>query len=187
MSIFVDSLWIWFVLAFVVGAVGYTMFVNDRKIQTLALTVLTTIAVLVLGLSLYYWVDTDQKSIKRTLDGLIATIQKDDADKVIDQYISPKAKNTRGKARANMGLVRITSARYRDLKIKVNPLTSPPTAEISFEATVFFNWKNRAEFPSDQAIPQIVKFQLVELEKTPSNSWLVTDKCEFTPGAIGQF
>ncbi len=185
MTFFLENIWIWIGLASIVGVLGYITFLNDRRLQTLGITVGLTVAVLAVGLSLYYFVDTDRKSITRMLEGLAATIERNDLDGVLEHYVSPRAKRTRSLAQGNMRLVRITSARFRDLKVEVNQLTSPPTAQVSFTATLFWLAQNRADFPTEQAIPQIVKFN-VELEKGPNNSWLVTDQCEFTPNAIGR-
>ena len=181
-----ENIWIWFGLAFVVGAVGYCIFLNDRKIRTLGITASATVGVLVVGFVLYYSVDTDYKSINRTLTALAATIERDDLDGILERYVSPRAKDTRSLARAHvgrMGIIRVTSAKFRDLKVEVNHLTSPPTAQVSFTATVYWVSRNLADFPMERPVPQIVKFN-VELEQGPNRSWLVTDKCEFTLSTV---
>ena len=179
--IFLESIWIWFGLAFVVGIIGYSLFLNDRKIRTLGMTVGATVAVLAIGLALYYFVDTDRKSIHRMLTGLAATIERDNLDGILEHYVAQRATQTRGLARANMAVVRVTSARFRDLKVDVNHLTSPPTALVSFTATIYWLPRNLADLPMERPAPQIVKFN-IELERGPNGTWLVTDKCHFTPG-----
>ena len=181
--IFLESIWIWLGLAFVVGVIGYCAFLSDRQIRTLGITVGAAVAVLVIGLSLFYFVDTDRKSITRTLNGLAAAIERDDLDGILEHYVLQRAARTRALARVNMGYVRVTSARFRDLKVAVNRLTSPPTAQVSFTATVYWLPRNLADFPMERPAPQIVKFN-IELERGPNGSWLVTDQCEFTPGAV---
>jgi len=181
--IFFENIWIWFGLAFIVGAVGYYIFLNDRQIRTLGITASATVAVLLLGLALTYFIDTDRKSITRMLNGLAATIERDDLDGILDHYIAPRANQTRVLASGNMGLVRVTGAQFRDLKFEVNRLTSPPTAQVSFTATIHWVSRNLADFPSERPIPQIVNFN-IELEQGPNGSWLVTDKCEFRPTAV---
>ena len=183
--LFLENIWIWFGLAFVVGAVGYCLFLNDRQIRTLGIAIGATVAVLAVGFALYYFVDTDRKSITRTLNGLAATIERDDLDGVLERYVSPRAQRTRSIARFNMGYVRVASARFHDLKTMVNRLTSPPTAQVSFTATIYWSSKNLAEIPLDRPTPQIVKFN-IELEQGPNGIWLVTDKCDFTPNALGK-
>jgi len=178
---FLENIWIWFGLAFVTGAGGYYVFLNDRKIRTLGITVGATVAVLAVGFVLYYSVDTDYKSIDRTLTGLAQAIEQDDLDGILDRYVSRSAKDTQRLARAHvgkMGIIRVTSARFRDLKVEVNHLTSPPTAQVSFTATIFWVARNLADYPTEHPTPQIVKFN-VELEQGPNRSWLVTDKCKF--------
>ena len=178
--IFLENIWIWFGLAFVVVAIGYYVFLNDRKIRTLGITAGAVVAVLAVGFSLYFFVDTDRKSISRMLTGLATAIEQDDLESILEHYVAPRATRTRSLARVHMGYARITSARFRDLKFEVNHLTSPPTAQVAFTATFYWFSKNLAELPLDRPTAQIVKFN-VELERGPNGGWLVTDQCDFKP------
>ena len=182
MSILLESFWIWIGLAFVVGALGYMVWMNDPKPRTFGIAVGAVLLVLALGMGLYYGVDTDRKSISRMLTGLAETIEKDDLEGVL-KYISPKAMKTRGLARANMGMVRITSAKFKDLKIEVNELVTPPSARVTFTAVVYWKTKEPIEgFALETPQLEFVRFD-VELDKTNDNSWLVTDNCDFKPRA----
>ena len=184
-TIFLESFWIWVGIAFGVGAVGYVFYMNNQRPKTLGITGLAVILVLAVGFSLYFFVDTDRKSVCRMLDGLIAAIEADDVDRVVKDYISPKARNTAAKARGNMALVTITDASYRNLKLEVNNLMSPPIAKAKFTGVFFWMTKGGGfegiaiETPQYQA----VRFN-IELEKTKENSWRVTDKCDFDPKAL---
>lgn len=177
MSFFFDNLWFWVALTFIVGAIGYFMYQNDPRGKTLGIVVTATLLVFGLGLALYYGVDTNRKTISRMLTGLSTELERDNLDGVLE-YISPKAANTRGTARVYMGMFRLTSARFRNLKFEVNTLTSPPIARVSFLAIVYWNSKKPIDgFALDTPQFQTVKFD-IELEKTNNNSWLVTDKYE---------
>ncbi|MDR1963932.1 MAG: hypothetical protein LBQ50_09155 [Planctomycetaceae bacterium] len=179
MSIFLDSLWIWIALTIGAGAIGYFVYQYDPRGRTFGIAIGVPFLVLLIGLVLYYGVDTDRKSISRMLTGLASEIEQDDLDGVLN-YISPKASGTRGIARINMGVYRLTSAKFRNLKFKVNQLISPPLAEVSFLAVVYWKTKHPTAdgFAIDTPQFQTVQFN-IELEKTNGNSWLVTDKCEF--------
>jgi hypothetical protein len=173
MGLFLDYLWIWIVLTFVVGLGGYSWYVNDQTGRNLIIAIVSPLLTLALGLSLFYGVDTDRKSIKRTLDALIAAVEDDDVEAVC-RFISPKAEDVRKLARANMLLFNISKAKYHDLQIEVNDAASPPIAKVKFSA--IFYWKNK--IPIDgislvQPIPENVRFE-IELVKTKDQSWLLT-------------
>ena len=179
MSLFLDQLWVWIGLTFLVGSGGFAWYCSNPTGRKLAVAVLLPICTFVLGLTLYYGVETDQKSITRTLDALVVAIEKDDLHAVC-QLISPKAEETLQLARSHMGLILVPKAKYRDLQIDVNDATSPPTAKIRFSATVY--WKTKAPiegFVIDNPVPQNVRFDEVELVKTKDRTWLVTDKCRY--------
>ena len=141
-------------------------------------------AVVVLGVGLYcvYCVETDYKSISKMLPRLAEAIEKDDLAQV-KTFIHPSATDTLIKAEMNMALVRITSAKFHNLKVESNQLTNPPTAQVKFTAVVRYKFKSAALLPGleNEAGLQRVHFD-VELEKT-NKSWVVTEKCEFTPSA----
>ncbi|MDR2756065.1 MAG: hypothetical protein LBC20_10185 [Planctomycetaceae bacterium] len=179
MSIFLDSLWIWIGITIVVAAVGYFIYQNDPRGRTLGIVVGVTILVFILGLVLYYGVDTDQKSISRMLNHLASELEQDDLDGVLS-FISPKAGETRGIARLYMGNYHLTSAKFRNLKFEVNQLTSPPQAKVSFLAVVYWKTKHPTSdgFVVDTPQFQTVRFD-IELEKTMNRSWFVTNKCDF--------
>ncbi|MDR0871419.1 MAG: hypothetical protein LBN39_11570 [Planctomycetaceae bacterium] len=178
-----ESIWIWFGLAFFAGLGGYLFYQSRPAAKTLCAAVLLPVVILAVGLSVYYGIDTDGKSLHRTLDGLAAAIVSGNVDNVLDNYVSPGADKTRALARVNMALVKISSAKYRDLTFEVNPLTSPPTAKVQF--TAVFYWMSKGSiggFSMDKPVPEIVKFD-VEMEKTDRNSWQITNNCHFTPRA----
>ena len=179
MSIFLDNLWIWIMLTFIVGIGGYVWYVNDQRWKSLIIAIIAPILTLALGLALYYGVDTDRKSITRMLDALTAAVVRDDPEAVCG-FISPKAEQTQTFARFNMSQVNISRAKYHNLEITVNDATSPPIAQVRFSSV--FYWQNKAPIDGmslDQPIPQSVRFEL-ELAKTKDRSWILT-KCQPFP------
>ena len=140
--------------------------------------------ILGIGLVCVYCVETDYKTISKMLTRLAEAIEKDDVAEV-KSFIHPSATGTIVKAEQNMALVRVSSAKFFDLKVESNQMTVPPTAQIKFTAVVHFKFKSAAAslLPGlgDETGLQRVKFN-VELEKT-NKSWVVTEKCDFTPSA----
>lgn len=181
MNFLVESLVLWFVLAFVVGACGYATFLNNRKVQTLGITTALVLLVLIIGFGLYYGVDTDKKSIRRMLDSLVVAIENDDLEGV-QKHIELGAIQTRALARAQMTLVRVPKANYKDLEISISRAVEPPIARIKFTGVVHWKTKGNIDgFSMEQTVPEIVRFD-VELIKS-DKTWLVTDNCNFTPRA----
>ena len=178
MSLFLDHFWIWIVLTFLVGCGGFMWYRNDQTGRNLVLAMLLSILTFALGLTLYYGVDTNQKSITRMLDALVAAVQRDDLE-TVSQFISPKAPETLQLAKVQMSVILVPKAKYRDLQIEVNDATSPPTAKIRFSAVVYWKTKVPIEgFVVENPVPENVRFE-VELVKTKDRSWLITDKCRY--------
>ena len=175
MSLFLDYLWIWIVLTFVVGICGYLWYLHDQKGRSFTMAVFAPILTLALGLTLYYGVNTDRKSITHMLDALIAAVERDDIE-TVQQLISPRAEEVRRFAESGMRLVIISRAKYHNLEIEVNDATSPPIAKVRFDAVFYV--QNKTHIDGGvliQPIPERTQFE-IELVKTKSNSWLV-NKC----------
>lgn len=183
MSFLVENLWIWFVLAALVGVIGYVTFQNDRNNKTLGITAILVLGILALGFGLYYGVDTDYKSVRRMLTNLAAALERDDLQ-AVQNFIEPNATVTRLLAQSQMALVRLPSAKFKDLKVVSNDSTAPPTAKVTFTAVV--QWQTKGAgidgFTLDRPATQMVKFDVVFV-KTNDNSWLVTNECRFDPKA----
>jgi hypothetical protein len=181
MNFFLENLWFYLLLAGLAGIAGYSTFVNSRNIKHLVGTVAAVVLILALGFGLYFFVETDQKSVSRMLRGLSAAIEKDDLE-AVQKYIEPKAVKTRGLARANMAAVSVVKARFKDLKVAVSDAGMVPAARVSFTAVIHWKTKQPIDgFSVDHPAIELVKFN-AELVKD-GKSWLVTDHCEFTPRA----
>lgn len=179
MNVFLENIWIWFSLAFIVGITGYGFFLRDRKIQTLGITVIASLAILAVGFVLYYFVDTDYKSVDRMLRSAARSIEQDDLPGILS-HVKPEAIKTQDTAKYYLRMVLVPTARFSNLKVVVNDLTSPPVAKATFTATVYWRTRQPVEgFAMDRPVMEKVFFD-IELEKTNDQSWLVTDDCHFT-------
>ncbi|GHT17077.1 hypothetical protein FACS1894189_2300 [Planctomycetales bacterium] len=177
-----DNLGLWIGLTVLVGIVGYVWYRNDPRNRILFIATGLTLAVLAVGLWVYFGVETDRKSVVRMLDALVAAIEKDDIE-AVSGFIAPSADETQNKAKTNMKLVRISDARYRNLTIEVNHIASPPIAKVRFTGIFYWNSKGNIDgVIMKQPRLQFVKFN-VELIKTKNNSWVVTNECKFKPSA----
>ena len=177
MSLFLDYLWIWIVLTFVAGICGYAWHVNSQTRRTFISAIVLPILTLALGLTLYYGVDTDRKSIVRMLDALIAAVEEDDAEKVCE-FISPKAEKIQHFAKTQMGSANVSQGKYHSLNFKINDAAQPPIADVRFTAIFYWTTKTSYEgFSNDRPIPETVRFE-VQLVKTKSpsksHSWIIT-------------
>jgi hypothetical protein len=180
MVVFFENIWIWIGLAMAVGVIGFVLFQNNQRVVTFWATAVSVILLLTVGFSLYYFVDTDRKSVIRVLNKLAAALEKDDFD-LVCQFIDAKAVHTRSLARNGMEFVVVSRASFSNLHVNVNYMTNPPIAAVSFNAMIYWKPKSgwtKNEFPTDKPVPDRVAFDL-ELRKTNNNSWLITNKCDY--------
>ncbi|MDR2641257.1 MAG: hypothetical protein LBC74_00520 [Planctomycetaceae bacterium] len=180
MVILLENIWIWIGLAFVVGVVGFSMFQQNQQIRTFVVTTLLVVGLLVIGILLYCFVDTDRKSVTRALNKIVRAIENDDLELVLT-FIDDSAEKPRSLARSNMSLILIPHASFSSLDVKVNYLTNPPVASVTFIAMV--NWMPKSgwlknEFPTDKPVPERVEFD-IEMRKTNNGNWKITNKCDF--------
>ncbi len=184
MSIFLESLWIWLGLSLLIAAFGGAAYMGTQNRKTLLGCLIGAVVVLGVGVFCVYCVETDYKSISKMLTQLADAIERDDLAQV-KTFIHPSATSTLVKAEQQMNLVRVTSARFFNLKVESNHMTSPPTAQVKFTAVVYFRFKSggAALLPGFGDGNDLVRVHFnVELKKK-NNKWLVTDKCDFTPSA----
>jgi hypothetical protein len=126
------------------------------------------VAVLVLGgLAVEHFVVTDRKLIIQTLDDATAGVEANDLQRVL-RCISPSAARPRSDAQWLLGRVTFDTARIYRLDIKINRLTSPPSAKAHF--TALGKGKDRSGVIPYQAYSRQVD---VELQRE-GNRWLVT-------------
>ena len=182
MPVFLENLWVWLGLSLLLVAFGGASYMGTQNRKTLLGCFIGAAVVLGIGLYCVYCVETDYKSISKMLTQLAEAIEKDDLAQV-KTFIHPSATSTIVSAELNMARVRITSAKFHNLKVESNLMTTPPTAQVKFTAVVRYKFKSSAMLPGLENEAGLTRVQFdVEMEKT-NQSWVVTEKCEFTPSA----
>jgi hypothetical protein len=91
------------------------------------------------------------------------------------EYLSPSARMTEFRARSAMEQVHINDTGVRNLRITVNRLTNPPTAELQFDGVIRFRFRNMNVGRDFYAARFVVELRLEE------GRWLVTEHIEQTP------
>jgi hypothetical protein len=110
---------------------------------------------------------TDREAVTSTLDAAVAAVKKNDVNGLLD-CIAPSAESPRELSRWVLKRCEVEEAHISDLEIKVNRLTSPPSAAAKFLAVG--KGKDRMGEVPYQAFGQKVEVQL-ELR---GGRWLVT-------------
>lgn len=175
MALFVESVWIWVVIAAVVFAFGYSMFVNDKRNRTLLVTVLASAIVLCGGLALERYVETDKEAIRRTMREIATIIKADDLERV-KTYTAPDAEQLRDLATRGMGMAKLTVVNFSNINIKLNDATVPMTAELNFTAAFRGRTKDSSLFGDGDFFNQ---YQFTVLFEKHGDRWLATDDIIF--------
>jgi hypothetical protein len=167
-----DPTWI-IVLGIAVEAVLAVLFMNLRK-GVFAWAMLGVLALVLAGVGLESLVVTDTERVEAAIYGAADAVEENDLDRLLADYISPRAIYARRLASDTLAQFKITSAKISNLRIAINYLTSPPTAEAKFIGTVRFeDRKGRIpyrHYPARLTLP-------LELE---GDRWMVVDPVEYT-------
>jgi hypothetical protein len=180
MTIFLENIWIWGVIAFIIIACGFYIFVVRQQLKPFLITAAVAVVVLLLGIVIVLCVPTNRKSIITVLDGLINNIETNNIDGV-HGFILPEAIVIRSLATRGLQKCDVNRARYSDLKIDFNYITSPPTADVSFTGT--FHWRFRDNPEAHAYYPARVKI-ILQFEQT-ENGWQINDN--FRTEGLGNF
>jgi len=153
MAIFVESPWPWLLIG--IGVETALAIALLRTQRGAVLWAMLAVGVLVAaGLLVERLVVTDREAVENTLDAAVAAVEQNDVSRLLG-YISPSADGTRRMAQAVLDRVEVRSAWVRGLEIKVNRLTSPWTAQVSFLA--IGNGRDRkSEFPYETFSRRVV-------------------------------
>ena len=166
MVIFVESPWPILFIGIAVEAVLAFLLLQTGRGKFL-IAMIGVAAFVVAGLIVEQFVVTDRKAVTQTLDAAVAAVRRNDLNGVLD-CISPSAKEPRSLTRWVLGRVEVREAHISDLEIKVNRLTSPPTAEAKFLAV------GRGRRPQGRmALPGLRPARDVQL-RLEGGRWLVT-------------
>ncbi|MFH1921598.1 MAG: hypothetical protein ABIP48_17170 [Planctomycetota bacterium] len=157
-------------LGIIAEAVLAMIFASTR--QGLVAWVMLGVLVLVFaGVALELWVVTDVERVEATLDAAVAAVEANDWPR-LQQCLSDGAMRTRARAVSVLGQVEFNSAKLSNLRVEVNRLTSPPTAQAEFHGSVRFEPKTEFIPYRYYAAEFIVELRLV------NDRWLVTDHVE---------
>ncbi len=137
----------------------------------LLLPMALVVVVVLAGVAVERWVVTERERVEATLDGVVAALESNDLDRVL-RYVAPEAGYTRARARFALSMIEITDAKINNLQIIVNELTSPPTAEASFNGVVYYRDRT-GQIPYEYYSSPFT----VELRKG-EDCWLITNHVE---------
>ena len=175
MAIFVESIWIWVILAVVVFVLGYSMFINDKKNRTLLLTVLASALVLCGGLALERYIETDKEAIRRTMKEISTAIKADDIA-LTKTYTAPDANQLRDLATVGMNQAKLTTVHFSNIDIKVNDMTVPMTAELNFTTAFRGRLKGQSMFGEGEFYN---RYPFTVIFEKHDDRWLATDDIIF--------
>lgn len=151
-------------------AVLAMIFASTR--QGLVAWVMLGVLVLVFaGVALERWVVTDVERVEATLDAAVAAVEANNWPR-LQQCLSEDAMRSRARALDVLSKVEFKSAKISNLRVKVNRLTSPPTAKAEFRGSLRFEPRTEMVPYRYYAAEFIVELRLVE------DRWLVTDHVE---------
>jgi hypothetical protein len=127
----------------IVGSVLGFFYLNTQH-RGLLVAMGVVLAAVVAGIALERSVKTDREQIAETLDELASALQADGLQEntarevigAVKLVISEEADRTRQLAETNLSLAKITEARYSNLRVEVNKLSLPPSAEVRFDARI---------------------------------------------------
>jgi len=172
MTIFLESPWPVILMGIVAEAVLAVVLVTTRRGLLLG-AMGGVLVVVLLGVALEILVVTEREQVERTLDGIIASLNANDLNRLLEDYVAPDARTTRARAAWALNRVEIQQAKYHNLRVTINRLTSPPTALAEFYGVVFYR-DRKGEIPHEYYSAQFAaEFELRD------GRWMVTDHVEY--------
>jgi hypothetical protein len=179
----------------VVGSVLAVGYLNTRDRRFL-IGVGAVIALVIAAIVLERSVKTDQELIAETLDQLASALQADglaenSADEVlkaVKRLISLDAAETIQNADTNLHRAKITRARYSNLRVEINKLSLPPSAEVRFDATISGEGRPPySQFVTHNTYPLEFFFKMVyeKDDRYDEPRWLIGDRVGWGPRTLG--
>ena len=173
MTTFLES-WVPIVsLGILAEAVLAVFFASTRQAWTMW-AMAGVLALVFAGVALERLVETDVEQVETALYGVADALEDNDLTRLLEEHVSPDAVNTRRRAINAMGLVEITSAKISNLTVKINRLTSRPTALAEFHGAIRYEPRDPERIPYKYYGARF----LVEL-RLEGDRWLVTDHIEY--------
>lgn len=177
MHLLTTNLLPWLLAAGCCVGVGYALMTGANKKIFFALGVVGGIAAVVLGIVFVFFVQTDEKQIRRTLEEIKTAVVDGDVDRALE-FVEQDAKQIRAVADAYLSRVRVDKAKISNFRIEeINRLASPPRARVAFR--VGASGDTSGEWGG--AFTTLVDFDLVELRLDPDGVWRVTNAVQFQP------
>jgi len=172
MMILLESPWPWILFGIVVEAILGAVLVTYRRPAVLW-GMLGVLVFTIAGVVVERLVVTERERVEAVMDGIVAALNANDLERLLNEYIAPDAHGTRGRAVWALNRVQIQRVNYHNLRVTINRLTSPITADAEFDGVV--EYRDRlGEFPYSYYAARFV----VELELR-NGRWLVTDHVEY--------
>ncbi|MBQ9813163.1 MAG: hypothetical protein IJM54_07595 [Thermoguttaceae bacterium] len=171
-NIFLESLLFWLVTGTSLFVVGYAIAQGTGKRSFALFGLVAAVLTIVLGICLVFFVDTDSKSIRRTIHAMENAVLNNDSDAAL-QYVAKNSVLVRKLFEDSMSSVTIERAKVSDLRItEINKTTSPPRATVAFRGMAAGKGHDGYPFTG------IDNFS-VELRQEQDGVWRVTDHIEF--------
>jgi len=120
------------------AVLGIILLMSGRGV---VLWAMAGVLVLVLGgVGLERLVVTEWEQVEATLEGAAAALQANDQTRLLgsEEYLAESAVETRERVRYALNRIEFTKVKITDLEIKINRLTSPPTATAQITGHVRF-------------------------------------------------
>ena len=172
-NIFLESIIFWIVVGAFLFIVGYAFSQGLEKWIFIPIGLGAMVLTIALGVVLVFFVDTDAKSIRRTIFGLEAAVIANDSNKAVE-YLSKNSIIIRRLFIAYLKPNTIDQAKISNVKInEINKTTSPPRANVSFTGMA-------AGKGSDGYPFTVLENITVEMRQDQDGVWRVTDNVEFT-------
>lgn len=175
-DLLLESYLTWLVIGVLFLIVGYALTVGlSRKIFFLSGASLAILA-FALGAVLVFCVDSDRKSIKRTIFTIEKAVRENDAETTVS-YLASNSIALRKLVEYGMRRATIERANVSAFKIdEINKTTSPPRAKVSFRGVVVGKTDGGYDFV------EVERFDVLELRQEQDGVWRVTDKMEVSRG-----
>ena len=154
----------------IVMAVLAAVAVTTRR-GVVLLAMLGVLLVVAGGVLLERLVVTEVERVEASLDAAAAALAANDLNGAL-QYVAPSAGQTRSRASQVLRLVQFTEVKVNNLKITINDLTSPPTAEAKFTGVFHFKDRTGQLFRESYAAGLTVELRL------EGDRWLITNHIE---------
>ena len=119
------------------------------------------------GVGLEWLVVTEPERVEATIEGAAAALAAND-EQGVKKHIDPSATKTRNLVSWGFRQVAFTDAKVTDLKITVNKLTSPPTAEAHLTGIVWFQGRQADITRNSYPLDPVIKLRL------GPQGWLIT-------------